>query len=138
MPAARRSRRRRGNGHALTPESQISMSVTQIIIVIGFVATCAVAWGVVVWGQHSQGDDIAETKTAITAIKNTVGAVTTDQDQKREQLGKEFLASQEKIVEKVSELNTALAVQQTTSKQMNDTLVTISNELQEFNSGKRR
>ena len=130
--------RRRSNGHALTPDSQVSMSVTQVLIVIAFVASCALAWGIVVWGQHTQGDDIAETKTAITAIKNTVGAVTTDQDQKREQLGKEFLASQEKIVEKVSELNTALAVQQTTSKQMNDTLVTISNELQEFNSGKRR
>jgi uncharacterized coiled-coil protein SlyX len=100
------------------------MSLTQVILVIGFVAAAALAWGIVVWTQHTQSSDIAE-------IKTTVSSQNADQDKKRDQLGKDFLASQDKIVDKVSTLHDALVEQQATTKQMSDTLTTISNELRE-------
>jgi hypothetical protein len=62
------------------------------------------------------------------AIKSNNDQFTT-QDNKREQLGKDFLASQQQVVAKVSELNTAVQLQQHDTSAIAASLAKISDQL---------
>jgi hypothetical protein len=130
-------RRKSRNSRELTADSHISLTIKQALVALGLIATIAGGYYYLVNTQSSQGHDIAEIKATVGNVTQTTEATARDQDAKREQMGKEFLASTEKIAEKVSELNTAMAVQQTTNKQMSDTLTTISNQLGELSLGKK-
>jgi hypothetical protein len=116
----------------ITPDSRVTMSLTQVLFVVGGVFIAALGWGVVVWGQHSQASDIATIQTKLDTVTTATQKVSQDQDTKREQMGKDFLSSQDKIVEQINKLNTAVAVEQTTQKTMADTLTTISNQIGEL------
>ena len=91
-------------------------------MVVCAIAVTAGGYWFLVDNQNAQGKDIAE-------IKTTVTNATKDQDNKREQLGKDFLASNQKIADKVGDLNAAVLVQQATAKTMADTLAHISDQL---------
>lgn len=124
-PVERRSRVRED----ISPESHITMSLQQILMIAVILLTAGSGYAYLVWGQSAANTAITEINSKITTVSSTDAKSIADQDAKREKMGQDFLASTEKIADKVSELNTALAVQQTTSKQMSDTLVTISNQL---------
>jgi len=116
----------------ITPGTKISVNLVQF----GFIAAgIAVVVGGYLYMENGQasltkaqdafGKDIAE-------IKTTVGSTSKEQDTKREQMGKDFLASTSKIADQVAELNKQMAVQQTQTKLMTDTLTTISNQIGSF------
>ena len=100
-----------------------------MLMVIGFVASLVLSLGAILYNQSAFKGDVAELKSGVAIAVNKTAEVSTDQDKKREDMGKAFLASQEQIVAKVSELTTQQAVSQVTTKQMADTLTTISNKI---------
>lgn len=131
-PVERRTRARPPTrNEELSPESHITMSIQQIVMVAFILLTAGSGYAYLVWNQSAATSSIAAINTKIDTVATATTAVSKDQDAKREQMGKDFLASTEKIADKVSDLNTALAVQQSTTKTMADTLTTISNQLGE-------
>jgi hypothetical protein len=124
----RRPLPRNGRG-ALTPATQISLTVVQFIAVLAIVS---LAVGGYWWLESNVTTAAAKVDTFSAKLDQAVKANTDqfkDQDNKREQLGKDFLASQQQIVAKVSELNTAVTVQQHDTKTIADTLSKISDQL---------
>lgn len=116
-------RRRRGHYSAsISPESHITMSLKQVVITVGAIAVGAVGYAYLVYTESTQGTDIA-------TIKTTLSATTKDQDQKRDQMGKDFLTSQNVLVAKVNDLNTTVQLQQHDTQAMAETLKTISAQL---------
>lgn len=129
--AARKNPPRR-QASAITPDSHITMSIKQILFVLGSVIVGAGGYFYIVWNQSAANRDIAEIKTTVASVTTSTTQASKDQDAKREQLGKDFLASTNKIADEVSILNSAMIHQQDQTATMNNTLVTISNQLGEL------
>lgn len=131
MASRPRRNGRNGRGGSITPDTHISLTVVQFFMVLGI---AAVAIGGYWWLETNVSN--ASTKVDSfaakldTAIKTNNDGFTT-QDNKRDQLAKDFLASQAQIVAKVSDLNTAVTVQQHDTKTIADTLSKISDQLKE-------
>ena len=126
----RRQKSQTGNGHGyLTPGTHISLTIVQFMSVLVLVS---VAVGGYWWLESNVSTAASKVDTFSvkldSAVKSNNDALH-DQDNKREQLAKDFLASQDKIVAKVSELNTAVTVQQHDTKTIADTLGQIRDQL---------
>lgn len=113
----------------LTPETHISMSVTQIGLLAAILFAFGGGWLALQLGQGSLRADVTDIKTTVSTVSNTAQAAAREQDVKREQLGKDFLASNQKIADRVNDLNTQLQVQQQSVKITNETLSKISDQL---------
>jgi hypothetical protein len=132
----REMNRPRHRQQALTPDTHVSLTIIQLIaLVLGLLAVA----GGYVWLKvdASSAKTTAElTSTKVDTLGTKVEAAIQsnanqfkDQDNKREQLGKDFIASQQQIVAKVSELNTAVLLQQHDTKTIAETLAKISDQL---------
>lgn len=122
--AVPRTNRRRNGYHraSLSPESQISLTIKQVIITVAAIVVGATGYAYLVYNETSQGADIA-------TIKTTINTTTKDQDQKRDQLGKDFLTKQDELNTRVSQLNTSVQLLQHDTAATAETLKTISNQL---------
>jgi oligoendopeptidase F len=128
----RRSRPRNGNG-SLSPGTHVSLTLSQFAVIFGLsftvVGGAIAGWSVLKSSVTTANEKVdtfsAKLDQAVTANNNQFK----DQDNKREQLGKDFLASQAQIVAKVSDLNAAVTVQQHDTKTIADTLSKISDQL---------
>jgi len=123
-----RSRPRNGGG-SLSPATHVSFTVTQLImLVVGLFTVAGGYW----WLQNNvitASAKVGEFSSKLdSAIKSNNDQFTT-QDNKREQLGKDFLASQQQVVAKVSELNTAVQLQQHDTSAIAASLAKISDQL---------
>jgi hypothetical protein len=135
MTASRshRNSRPRNGGGSLSPGTHVSLTLSQFAVIFGLSFTIiggAIAgWSVLKSSVTTANDKVdtfsAKLDQAVTANNNQFK----DQDNKREQLGKDFLASQAQIVAKVSDLNAAVTVQQHDTKTIADTLSKISDQL---------
>lgn len=125
------ARRQTRTVKSITPDSHITMSIKQILFVLGCVIVGAGGYFYLVWNQTAAQHDIAEIKTTVASVTQTTATSSKDQDQKREQMGKDFLASTNKIADEVNTLNAAMIHQQDQTTTINNTLVTISNQLGE-------
>lgn len=128
MPGKRRNTRRNGSG-SITADSHVTLSIKQIIFAFVAIAGLGSGYAYLVWGQTSVAKDVAELKSSVSTVTVKTDDASKDQDKKREQMGKDFLASQQKIVDRVSDLHDALVKQQATTDTMASTLTTIANEL---------
>jgi len=133
--AQRRSQSRtsRNGSGALSPGTHVSLTISQFVIIF-FAAFTFIGGAIVGWTVLKSSVTTASEKvdTFSTKLDQAVKANTDqfkDQDNKREQLGKDFLASQAQIVAKVSDLNAAVTVQQHDTKTIADTLAKISDQL---------
>lgn len=117
---------------AITPDSHVTLSIKQILVALGGVVVGASGYFYLVSNQTAAQRDIAEIKTNVAAVTSNTQSASKDQDAKREQLGKDFLASTNKIADEVNMLNAAMIHQQDQTATMNNTLVTISNQLGEL------
>jgi hypothetical protein len=128
----RRSRPRNGNG-SLSPGTHVSLTLSQFAIIFGLsftvVGGAIAGWSVLKSSVTSASDKVDTFATKLDAAVKTNNDQFKDQDNKREQLGKDFLASQAQIVAKVSDLNAAVTVQQHDTKTIADTLSKISDQL---------
>lgn len=122
-PATRASER------ALTPDSHITINVTQLIALIVGVVTLAGGYWYLISTQAKQTSDIARVQTTIEAVTHDTTAQVKDQNDKRETLAKDFLASNQKIADRVSDLNTQMVLTQQAAKVTNDTLSQIRDQL---------
>ena len=134
----RRARTPRVSSRGITPDSHITMSIKQVLVVLGCVIVGAGGYFYLVWNQSASQRDIAEIKSTVASVTNSTQTASKEQDVKREQLGKDFLASTNKIADEVSALNSAMIHQQDQTTTMNNTLVTISNQLGELTHPKGR
>jgi hypothetical protein len=128
--ATRSTHRSRQRNGSLSPSTHISLTVVQFLaVVFGVVTIAGGYWWLEanVTAANMKVDTI--TSKVDTAIKSNNDGLK-DQDNKREQLTKDFLASQAQIVAKVSDLNTSVQVQQHDTKTIADTLAKISEQLQ--------
>jgi hypothetical protein len=124
-----RSRSRNGGGSSLTSGTHISLTIQQFLVVVCVVS---VAVGGYWWLESNVTTASAKVESFSAKLDQAVKTNNDqfkDQDNKREQLGKDFLASQQQIVAKVGELNTAVTVQQHDTKTIADTLAKISDQL---------
>lgn len=95
----------------------------------------AIWWfGVGTTKQENVQDVVKKLENKIEQVSTTTATTTKEQDQRRSDMAKEFLASNKEIASKVGDLATALAVQQATQKATSDALVKISDQLQQLNS----
>jgi hypothetical protein len=123
-PSAQRSGRSQ-----LTSSTQISLTVVQFAVVIGIVS---LAVGGYWWLESSVSTAAIKVDTFSSKLDQAIRTNSDqfkDQDNKREQLGKDFIASNDRIAAKVQELNTAVTVQQHDTKTIADTLAKISEQL---------
>ena len=134
----RRARTPRASSRGITPDSHITMSIKQVLVVLGCVIVGAGGYFYLVWTHSASQRDIAEIKSTVASVTNSTQTASKEQDVKREQLGKDFLASTNKIADEVSALNSAMIHQQDQTTTMNNTLVTISNQLGELTHPKGR
>ena len=119
----------RNGGGSLTPGTHISLTIMQFIAMIAGIATLAGGYWWLETNVTSANTKVDYIGTKVdAAIKTNLDGIK-DQDNKREQLGKDFLASQELIASKVSDLNAAVTVQQHDTKTIADTLSKISDQL---------
>ena len=119
----------RNGGGSLTPGTHISLTIMQFIAMIAGIATLAGGYWWLETNVTSANAKVDYIGTKVdAAIKTNLDGIK-DQDNKREQLGKDFLASQQLIASKVSDLNAAVTVQQHDTKTIADTLSKISDQL---------
>ena len=114
---------------AITPESRVSLNITQLIMMAGAIASIMIGLGTILINQSTFKDDVTAMKVDVKTVAEAATNVSKEQDTKREQMGKDFLASNKEISARVADLHDAQVVQQMTTKQMADTLTTISNQL---------
>lgn len=124
---------RRSRSHSrsalLTPESRMSFSLVQLCIIIGVVSTFVFGIGAVLYNQTTFKDDVISIKSDVKAVAASTGQVNQQQDAKREQMAKDFLASNQKIADKVADLNVQLVKTQDAEQQTNATLLQIRDAL---------
>lgn len=125
MPARRAAR----HSTSLSPDSGVTLTIRQVLIGIAVVFAGGGAYAYLAWNQSAQGNDIAAIKKSVELSTAATTTVVKDQDDKRSQLGRDFLASNEKIAAKVGDLATAIAVQQSQITATVDALGKISTQL---------
>lgn len=119
------------------PESTLSISMKQALIVLAIVASGGSAFGYIVYNQSSTANDVKALYAANergeerrAKMAEEFMKMTREQNERREAMGKEFLASNREIVTKVSELTTALAVQQSQVRATSEAMAKISAQLE--------
>ncbi len=117
------------NGTYLTPGTKVSLTIVQFTAVMVIVALAVGGYWWLESGVATAATKVDSFSTKLEAAVKTNIDQFKDQDNKRDQLGKDFIASQQQIVAKVSELNTAVTVQQHDTKIIADTLSKISDQL---------
>lgn len=130
----------RRQSNDITPESGVTVNVKQMLVALGVVLGAGAAYASIIYTQNSQGADLMTLRKTLELAVSNNQSTTKEQEQKREALGKEFLASNREIAAKVGELGTLLAVQQTQIKSTTETMAKIADQLQQINvrSGARR
>jgi hypothetical protein len=131
MTASRshRNSRPRNGGGSLSPATHVSFTVTQLIMLIVGLFTLAGGYWWLQSNVVSATAKVGEFSAKLDGAIKTNSDQFATQDHKREQLGKDFIASQQQVVAKVSELNTAVQLQQHDTKQIADSLAKISDQL---------
>lgn len=121
---------------AIHPESTVSISVKQALLVLAVVASAGSAFGLIIYNQSSTSQDVKSLYAASekqeerrAKMAEEFMKMTREQNERREAMGKEFLASNREIVAKVGDLTTALAVQQTQARTTSDAMAKISAQL---------
>ena len=99
----------------ITPETGFKVSLTQFLMIVGAVFTVAIGYAYLVWG-------VADIKQAQEKTVAKTTEIVTDQDKKREALGKQFIESNEKIAASIIQLTTLTAVQQERQKSTDEKL----------------
>ncbi len=113
----------------ITPDTALSVSLKQVIIIIAGIFVVASGYAFLVLNQQSTSKDVTEIKSSVNANAGVVNNIIRDQDDKRAQLAKEFLASNDKIVESVNKLTTLVAVQQERQKSTDEKLEKVLNQI---------
>lgn len=121
--------RRRSRSAGITADSHVTLSVKQVLIAIAAVAGIGSGYAYLVWNQTGTGKDVSELKATVASVATKTDSASKEQDAKREQMGKDFLASQQKLVDRVADLHDAVVQQKATQDAMASTLTTIANEL---------
>lgn len=116
-------------GEPLSPETGLALSLKQALFIIGALLVAGSGWAYLVMGQAATSKDVTDIKAAQTTITATATAALNAQEEKRAALGREFLASNEKIAAKVGELATAIAVQQNQQKATDEKLSKVLDQL---------
>lgn len=114
---------------AITPEAPMMITLKQAIVAICVLVGAGGTAALFMYTLNAQGVAIEQITKKQDALGATAIAASKEQEQKREQLGKEFLASNREIATKVGDLTTQLAVQQTQMKLTVDALSRISEQL---------
>ena len=117
---------------SITPDSSVTLSIKQILVVFAAVVAIASGYFYMVWNQAAANKDIQDIKASVSTVTQSAAVTTKEQDEKREQLGKDFIASTDKIASKVNDLSTQMALTQQETKVQTDTLTKISNQLGEL------
>ncbi len=99
----------------ITPETGLKLSITQMIALVSGIFFLASGFIYLAYNVT----DIRDKQ--VTAIVTTTAAIK-DQDEKRSQLGKQFIDSNEKIASAVTTLATQMAVQQERQKSTDEKL----------------
>lgn len=126
----------------ITPETKVKVSMVQAGGIIAGICCLAGGYFYLANGMQTTRSDVLDIKTAQTTAIATTTAAIKDQDEKRAQLGKQFLESNEKIVSAVTTLATQMAVQQerqkSTDEKLEKVLTQISTILTPQSIGPRR
>lgn len=107
---------------SISPESHFAITLKQASIAIGVFLAAGSGYAYLVYNQSAQSKDIADIKMTQNANTAVVVTVTKEQEEKRAALGREFLATNQAIVSKLSDLTTLVAVQQERQKVTDDKL----------------
>ncbi len=91
--------------------------------------TVAVGYAYLAYGNASTRTDITDIKAAQTVAISTTQSAIKEQDERRTQLGKQFLESNEKIATAVGTLATQMAVQQERQKSADEKLEKVLNQI---------
>jgi peptidyl-tRNA hydrolase len=113
----------------LSPGTHITMTIKQMIMAVIGVGVVVLGYSAIIYNQVTAKTDIAAINSKVDTAVTATATVSKDQDTKRDALGEKFIASQEKIVEKVTQLNLQLVQTQDEAKQSNATLAKISDQL---------
>lgn len=117
------------SSNALTPESGLSITLKQALVVGAIVAGAGSGYGYLVYTQSTQGAAINEIKTTQAVNTVSVLAVAKEQEEKRTALGKEFIESNRAIVTAIGELKTLSAVQQERQKTTDEKLSKVLDQI---------
>ncbi len=124
--APRRSARTRQAHYAvdatITPETGFKVSLMQLCVLLGVAFAISSGYVYLVWDKSTIRSDITDIKAAQTTAIATTTAAIKDQDDKRAQLGKQFIESNEKIASAVTTLASQMAVQQERQKNSDEKL----------------
>ena len=137
------ARRKKPNGNGdLTPGTHISLTLAQAIIAVVGLSTII---GGYIWLKVDASTARATSETTsvkVDTLATKVEAATKinadalhDQDVKREDLGKSFLAKQDQLNAKVTDLNTSVQLQQHDTQTIAATLAKISDQLSTVSIG---
>jgi ribosomal protein L30E len=122
---------------SLSPETNIALSLKQVIFALAAVLVAGSGWAYLVMGQQSTSKDVGDIKAQQAVIASTTAGIVKDQDEKRAMLAKEFIASQEKIAAKIGDLTTLVAVQQNQQKTTDEKLSKVLDQIGTFLEHKR-
>lgn len=123
---------------AITPGSSVTVTIKQAVAVAGAVLVAGAAYATLMYNQSSTNSDVSLIKTTIAEVTKASQAAAKEQDERRANMAREFLASNKEIANKVGDLTTVIAVQQAEAKATRDALVKISDQLQQINRNPRR
>ncbi len=122
----------------ITPETGFKMSLVQLCVLLGITITVASGYLYLVWDKAVVRTDITDIKAAqINAVTATATAIK-EQEEKRAQLGKQFIESNEKIATAVVTLTTQMAVQQERQKTADEKLEKVLTQIGERLPERRR
>lgn len=106
----------------ITPETSFKVSLTQLLMIVSAAFFVAVGYAYLVWG-------VSEIKTGLEKTIVKTAEIVSEQDKKREVLGKQFLDSNEKIATSIGQLTTLTAVQQERQKSTDEKLEKVLTEI---------
>lgn len=113
----------------ITPETGFRVSLIQAVLIMAAIFLAAMAYAYLVWGQQATGKDVVEIKTKQSELSTTTSAAVVMQEEKREKLAKDFLASNEKIADSIGKLTTLISVQQERQKQTDEKLERVLSQI---------
>lgn len=119
----------------ITPETKFRASLLQVCVGVAIVASFVTGYAFLMIGVQATSKDVVEIKAAqAETIKKTSDALV-EQDKKRDDLGRKFIESNEKIASSIGQLTTLTAVQQERQKSTDEKLERVLTELGQRLSG---
>ncbi len=115
----------------ITPETGFKMSLVQLFMLLGVAFTIAAGYVYLVWDKSVIRSDITDIKAAQVSAIVTTAAGLKEQEDKRLQMGKQLIESNEKIASAVITLTTQMAVQQERQKTADDKLEKVLTQIGE-------